>query len=441
MMSLLVFISSTCILLVYILILRDKNKKFYLLSPLSIYIFTWSFVFILYSFGAMFLSLNTYIIIGVFNFLFIISYIFFDYIFFDKNKKNYIKKEYFFYDISYIKKSVLLLFQIFSLIAVLLYIYYTINDNLMALMTYDLSRLRRELVLQTGDIPIYVKFLNQFHYFNSINIIIFYLSYYYNKNLINKIYLIMSLILAFLYGFFLLQRSSSLYTLFILFFTVLLINKFSYFKLIKLGIKIFLFFLLISVLIVSIRTSKTSRVAEFTIYESIYDYVIGNLGGLEVFLNGYKYDADRLDDGEVLITKNGYDYQSFELGTSTFSNILKYINAIGIVNIKINTPSEYIEYPINTNTYTIIRTFMQDFGIAGITVVPIFLGFLSSLIYRFYYYNLSIFGVFMIGYINFNVFLTFISNNFRLKEIVMIFIIIMMLKKIFNIKLNSYIKI
>jgi hypothetical protein len=162
-----------------ILIFLYRNKlKYFLFSPLASFVFSWFFLFALYSIHDDFMREKTVVVILFFCTVFIFSYFIFD-----MYKNTFIvgrlSKT---YKINLKMKIMLIIFQVIANIAAVYYMYTIISTAggsisvallLNGDIDFDPAMLRQTSAIGDFEVPIWAKIMNQFNYFHVINIVLF----------------------------------------------------------------------------------------------------------------------------------------------------------------------------------------------------------------------------------------------------------------------------
>ncbi len=423
MIKALFFINFLCIFFISLLI-YSRNKKYFLLSPLFAFNSIWTLVFFLYIFKQQFLSLNTFGLIMFFNLMINISFLIFDQ---SINNENFKKANNIIsYDIIRWEKITLLILQSISLVAAILYIKTILIENMAGLAffsafsdsnSFDIESIRIFMAIGDFHVPVWMKILNQFNYFNIINPILFYLVIKESDNAKNRIYFIISITIAILYSVLLMQRSFILLYLTILCYTMLMVNQ-NFKKIFKNVIIVAGIFLLLSMLIANLRLNKNSDVIDVSLFDYYYNYIVGGLSGLEAFLNGYKFGtADVLEHNQINFISNvGFSVADMQYGMNTFSSIAAIISKIMMIDLYIPQHYEYIYYPITSNIYPIMRPIYQDFSFWGMIFFPIFYSLVNIYLYKKNYGSNKITSLFIVSYLNYVMIRSFAGFVFEMKE-------------------------
>lgn len=94
-----------------------------------------------------------------------------------------------------------------------------------------------------------------------------------------------------------------------------------------------------------------------------------------------------------MVVNQEYAVETGAWGSSTFVVVYKILNAFGC-NFEIASRGEWVNVPVPTNVFTVLRGFYLDFGITGVLVFASLLGSFWGVIYRFAIRGFSIFVVF-----------------------------------------------
>lgn len=223
---------------------------------------------------------------------------------------------------------------------------------------FSLADLRTKLVEEESYFPISLKI---FIYINQFSVVYFFCYIYKYIDSKKKRCLILAIIIL------LLSIIKSNKTAFItLFFGIIYLMKVKGQLTAKRFLIIFSVLLLFIALVMIFRGDTNN--SDFSIWNYILIYLLSPLPAMDMIINH-----------EILITDGAW-------GSSTFRFVYRVLDNLDI-NCTLSflsdgDPSEWVFVPLQTNVYTVLKSFYIDFGVFGILVFATILGLIWGRLYR-----------------------------------------------------------
>ncbi|KAB0671378.1 oligosaccharide repeat unit polymerase [Oryzomonas sagensis] len=418
------FFISLLSVLIFLLYVKEKIIYYTLLSPVFCCLISFLIVFIMYPFGMDFLRIKTILILLSFLFAFFCSEAFVPNISNVKNKdhktQHIVKSK----DINKLS-MLLILMQLIALFSAYLTLMKAINFAKYDTVLYASTSITSSQAIIRGvmsnedyGIPIWLKIISQFKYINYIAPLFFMVLSH--KSTKNKFIWFFSTILACCYSVFFLERSGI--------FRIIVLNSMFWYYWYKPSIKTvgLKMFSAIVVLVPVFNLILLLRGQADSGGGNIYTYFVGALAGLDSFVSGNTGIVDSLSFNEIYVTAGGYSFGDAPIGQETLTELFKFVNNILQLGYTIQTNQEYIYSPIQTNVYTAIRAFYQDYGFLGIPFVFI-LGIVTNYIHRYCMNNKTIWSGYIIAYLCYVAIYSVIAYNFLIRDILVPYIILLIL--------------
>lgn len=360
---------SICMLLmVPLTILASRHfpdRKAFLLSPFSVFVFAWAASAALYLTGNDFLRARTVVALALFYAAFVggAGYIV---VMFSRTLKA--NRETSAPLHPGVVRSILCL-QALALVAAVAHLYFAFVQ---AGGTLDLTAVRGVLATQSIETPAIFGLLGQLRYIDYIAPIAIYAAM--RVGAASRQTLLLSIALACLYPLCGLERSGILRIAMLLVFAYVYYSVDSLQRLLKFG---FVSVLTLAPVVIAVPLLRGQP-------EGInpYNYVTGAWSGLDNFVSGSGlHQVVVLDKGqEIYLKPDGYELQDSTSPplSQSMTELYRVCNTLKLCDVPLWLPNEYVYSPIFTNIYTLLRTFYQDFGSIGTPVATfLFAAFLT----------------------------------------------------------------
>lgn len=372
-----------------------RDRKAFLLSPTSVFAFAWAASAFVYCFGDDFLRPDTINALLTIYLSFILGS---SWIMWTVGRRLRITAPSESEPGSFV--LLVLVLQVLAAVAAGAHLYYAWVQSGYA----GITAVRGVLANQAVDSPILFRVLGQLRYINYVAPIAMF-SMGRRKGVIA-----LSIFLACLYPLFGMERSGLMRIGLLLAFSYLFVRVKSLDDLVKMGL-VCLGFAVPLVVVIPIMRGQAEGA-------NPYMYVAGAWSGFDNFVSGSGIGlVSVLDDSKSYITRNGFEEGSAPLGMLTATDIYRACLAVDLCHEPVSLGTEYIYKPVFTNTYTIARSFYQDWGPLGSAIMAATFGAALAFFYL-YGFGRGAFGLYLSAYTAYTCIMSVLANTFLIRDVV-----------------------